>query len=264
MDKLEKALQKAKQQREFGQPGNTRSPQPLSHTFTSSQGTQATSLSSDSVTIHEPQLERNRIVAHRLKSRDADVFKLLRTQVLQAMNKSDFRTLAITSPNYGEGKTTIALNLSISIALDLKQTVLLADLDLRKPCVHKYLGIEPQFGLTDYITGNASIPDCLIRLPFERLTTLAAGKVSNNSSEILGSPQMAMLANELKTRYPDRMIIYDMPPLLAQDDPLAFLPHVDAVLLIVQEGATRSDDIKRCAEILAHANVIGTVLNDCL
>jgi len=114
------------------------------------------------------------------------------------------------------------------------------------------------------MSGTADIPDCLMRLPFERLTILPAGKMFDNSSEILGSPRMAELADELKTRYPDRMIIYDMPPILAQDDPLTFLPHVDAVLLVAQEGVTRTEDIKRCLEIMAPANVIGTVLNNCL
>jgi Mrp family chromosome partitioning ATPase len=185
----------------------------------------------------------------------------LRTQTLQAMEKGGFRTLAITSPNYGDGKTTIAINLAISIALDFKQTVLLADLDLRKPSIHKYLGLEPRAGLTDYLAGHAAIPDCLIRLPFERLTTLPAGQILDHSSETLGSPQMASLANELKTRYPDRLVIYDMPPLLAQDDPLAFLPHVDCVLLVVQDGVTTTDDIKRSLDILSNAKVIGTILN---
>lgn len=255
MDKLEKALQKAKQQRGFGDTTGSRPPA-REHTNIK--------LPAGSVKITEEQLEENRIVAYLSKSKEADVFRILRAQVLQIMNQSGYKTLAITSPNYGEGKTTIALNLAVSIALDLKQTILLADLDLRKPCIHKYLGLEPKFGLTDYISGKASIPDCLVRLPFERLTILPSGKMLDNSSEILGSPQMAALADELKTRYPDRMVIYDMPPILAQDDPLAFLPHVDAVLLIVQEGVTRTDDIKRCSEILASANVIGTVLNNCL
>ena len=72
---------------------------------------------------------------------------------------------------------------------------------------------------------------------------------------------MKKLATELKTRYADRVIIYDMPPLLAQDDPLVFLPHVDAVLLVIKEGVTTTDEIKRCLDILSSAKVIGTVLN---
>jgi capsular exopolysaccharide synthesis family protein len=250
MDKLEKALEKARQQRN----AEPRRAMP--------QGKILPSFPPSDVTIDEEYLERNRIIAYRNRSAEADLFRILRTQVLQTMSKLNFKTLAITSPNYGDGKTTIALNLAVSIALDLKQTVLLADLDLRKPAVHAYLGLRPAFGLTDYLIHDTPLPDCMVRLPFDRLAMLPAGKLLENSSETLGSPKMAALADELKSRYPDRFIIYDMPPLLAQDDPIAFLPHVDAVLLIVQDGVTRKHEIKRCLDVLEHANVIGTVLNN--
>jgi len=125
MGNFEKALDKARRHRNAHAVGGS--------LFQSSGG--LTNLlqgpaSAKAVSIAESQLERNRILAHRQKSPEADVFRILRTQVLQIMNKSGFRTLAITSPRYGEGKTTIAMNLAVSIALDLKQTVLLVDLDL--------------------------------------------------------------------------------------------------------------------------------------
>ncbi|MBI3631034.1 MAG: CpsD/CapB family tyrosine-protein kinase [Candidatus Sungbacteria bacterium] len=214
------------------------------------------------VAISKEQLERNRVVAHRTRSPEADVFRILRTQVLQAMTKSGFRSLAITSPNYGDGKTTVSLNLALGIALDLKQTVLLADLDLRKPNVHSYLGVRPKYGLTDYLSNNVPVADCLMRLPFDRISILPSGAPLENSSEMLASPRMAALAHEFKTRYPDRLVIYDMPPMLAQDDPLAFLPNVDCVLLVVQNGVSRTQDVERCLEVLADAQVIGTVLNN--
>jgi Mrp family chromosome partitioning ATPase len=84
----------------------------------------------------------------------------------------------------------------------------------------------------------------------------------DESSEVLGSPRIAQLAKELKTRYADRIIIYDLPPTLAQDDPIAFLPHVDAVLLVVNDGVTRISEVKRSMMVLSNANVIGTVLNN--
>ncbi|MDR3450292.1 MAG: CpsD/CapB family tyrosine-protein kinase [Alphaproteobacteria bacterium] len=211
----------------------------------------------------EAQMERNRVVAHHTRSPEADIYRQLRTQVLHIMNKEGWRSLAITSPNYGDGKTTVALNLGISIALDLKQTVMLVDLDLRKPAMHRYLGLNPTVGLTDYLVKGVPLTDCLTRPPFERLNTLPAGSALDNSSELLASPRMIALAHELKTRYPDRLIIYDMPPVLNQDDPIAFLPQVDAVLVVVRDGVTRSDDLKRCLANLAAANVIGTVLNVC-
>lgn len=212
--------------------------------------------------ISEVVLDQHRIIAHRARSKEADIFRLLRTQVLQAMQQGGMRTLGITSPNYGDGKTTIALNLALSIALDLKQTVLLVDLDLRKPNVMDYLGLNSSVGLTDYFMRDIPIADCLVRPSFERLSILPAGRTLDYSSEVLGSPKIAALAEELRTRYPDRLIIYDLPPILAQDDPLVFLPHVDGVLLIVKEGNTRTHDLKASLHALSHAHVIGTVLNN--
>ncbi len=257
MDKLEKALEKARQQRarRMPDPAATVVPVTMPPLETLAQGDAAAAM------LDESTLARRRIVAHRTGNAEADRFRLLRAQTLQVMGKAGLRSLCVTSPNYGDGKTTIAINLAISMALDLKQTVLLADLDLRKPCIDSYLGLQPRFGLSDYFAGRAPVSGCLIRLPFERLVTLPAGQPVKHSSEVLGSPQMQALARELKARYPDRMIVYDMPPLLAQDDPLAFLPHVDAVLLVVQDGVTRADAVRRCLDILAPATVVGTVLN---
>ncbi len=260
MDRLEKALEKSRQLR------TTMAPRPTPNSGASAAGGSAPTFVSsafDSALVNDAQMEQNRIVAHRTRSAEADVYRQLRTHVLQIMNKSGFKTLAITSPRYGDGKTTVALNLGISIALDLKQTVLLVDLDLRKPDLHQYLGVKPQAGLTDYLLHDTPLHECLMRPPFERVNILPSGSRLDNSSEILGSPKMIALSSELKSRYPDRLVIYDMPPILAQDDPIAFLPQVDAVLVVVRDGVTRAEDLKRSLATLAGANVIGTVLNDC-
>jgi len=259
MDNLEKVLAKVKQDRVTEMPiiDHPR-PMPVNGGVADRYFAPA----SKPVVVDEAILERHRILAHHVRSRDADVFRILRTQVLQIMNRSGFRTLAITSPHYGDGKTTISLNLAMSIALDLKQTVLLADLDLRKPNLHEYMGLDPTIGLSNYLLQGVPLKDCLIRPAFDRLNTLPAGPAIEYSSEILGSPKMATLAHELKTRYPDRIIIYDMPPVLAQDDSSAFMPQVEAVLLVVRDGVTHTEELKRCLERLGNANVIGTVLND--
>ncbi len=206
-------------------------------------------------------LDSHHIISHRLRSKEADVFRFLRTQILQAMNNHGFKTLAISSPRYGDGKSTIAANLCVSIAQDLKQTVLLVDVDLRSPSLDKYLGLNPQKGLTDYLVGKAKVEECLIRTPFNRFSLFPAGTAIEQSSETLGSPQMEKLASELKDRYSDRLIVYDLPPLLEQDDPLVFLPHVDCFLMVVKEGVTTTDEIKRSLDILEQAQVIGVALN---
>lgn len=217
-------------------------------------------LTANTMHVDEAHLARHRILAHQ-NGKEADKFRLLRTQVLRLMAEGGMKTLGITSANYGDGKTTIALNLALSIALDLKQTVLLVDLDLRKPDMMRYLGLSSPVGLSDHFTHDVPIAECLVRPSFDRLSLLPAGRKLENSSEVLGSPKIAALAEELKTRYNDRLIIYDLPPVLAQDDPLVFLPQMDAILFAINEGYTSTDDIKASLNVLRHAHVIGTVLN---
>lgn len=262
MDKLEKALQKAREAREIKLQQREREGQFLAPLPEARQVTAAEQQQSVIVPVHDGYLERYHVVSHRTRSREADVFRILRAQVLQIMGQNNYRTLGVTSANYGDGKTTVALNLAISIAQDQKQTVLLVDLDLRKPSVTQYLGIEPPYGISDYYNNAVPLSKCLIRPSFERLNILPAGAPMDNSSEVLGSPRMAELARELKSRYPDRIIIYDLPPTLAQDDPIAFLPQVDGVLLVVNDGVTRIEEVKRSMNVLVNANVIGTVLNN--
>jgi Mrp family chromosome partitioning ATPase len=260
MDRLEKALEKCRQQRAVFTPDSGQQNQRASEAGTEAYAF-ATSPSSEG--IDEALLESHRIIAHRTRCPEADVYRQLRTKVLTVMNASGFKALAITSPHYGDGKTTVTVNLGVSIALDLKQTVLLVDADLRKPDLQRVLGIPPHAGLTDYLLKGTPLPECLVRPPFDRVSVLTGGDPLDNSSEVLASPRMISLARELKSRYPDRLVIYDMPPALSQDDPIAFLPQVDAVLVVVRDGITRTEDLKRCLQTLEGANVIGTELNNC-
>lgn len=210
----------------------------------------------------EKKLSKNRVISHLTRNKAADQFRFLRTQILQTMHDNELQTLAISSPRYGDGKSTVAANLAVSIAQDLQQTVLLVDLDLRNPSIAEIFDIHPELGLTDYLSNKASVKDCLVRPPFERISIFPAGHAIDRSSESLGSPEMKRLAAELRERYDDRIIIYDLPPLLQQDDPLVFLPHVDCFVLTVREGVTTSEEVTRSLEILKSAKVLGIVLNE--
>ena len=95
----------------------------------------------------------------------------------------------------------------------------------------------------------------------ERLVVLPAGRPTPNSSELLSSPKMAALVNELKSRYPSRIIVFDLPPMLSTDDALAFSPYVDAALLVVEDGGTTKDELVRAVEMLGDTALLGTVLN---
>lgn len=188
-------------------------------------------------------------------------YKILRTQVDQRMAARGWNTLAVTSPGPGAGKTTTAVNLSMALARELHRTVLLVDLDLRDPSVHKAFGLEPRHGLVDFLLDDVQIGDILIHPGIERLVVLPAGKTVGNSSELLSSPRMIELADQLKKRYESRIVVFDMPALLSTDDTLAFAPYVDCVLLVVDDNHTTKDELLAAGELLANVNVLGSVLN---
>ena len=207
------------------------------------------------------KLKQHRIIVAEKGHRLTDTFRILRTHVMQEMTAGRHRTLAITGPNPNEGKTFIAVNLSVSLAMLTEYTVLLVDLDLRRPAVHKCFGLKPDVGLSEYLMGSVLLPDCLINPGIDRLVLLPGGAPLRASSELLSSPKMMNLARELKERYPDRVIVYDLPPLLATDDALVFLSHAECCVLVASEGVTQVGDIQRSLRLLQSTKLIGTVLN---
>jgi protein-tyrosine kinase len=207
-------------------------------------------------------LEANRILNPAVADPGAAAFRMLRTQVLQRMNGHDWRTLAIFSPGANDGKTTTAINLAINLANDHHHTVLLVDFDFRQPTLATKLGLAPEFGVDDVLGGTAKIEDCLYHpAGFDRLVVLPARSMLAHSSEILAGPRSRELVAELHRRYADRIVVFDLPPVLSADDALAFAPLVECGLVVVAEGRTRRADLVRTIELLSKTPLVGTVLN---
>jgi capsular exopolysaccharide synthesis family protein len=254
MERLELALSKARMQR--------LAYRPLEADFVA--GQRATKLlvyvETQVVELDPKVLARNHIVANQLGNNATDAFRSLRAQVLRRLGHGT-TALGITSLGNGEGKTTLAINLAIAISMDVNQTVLLVDADLRRPSVARYLGLPTTSGLSDVLGGNASISECLINPGLPRLCILPARDSVANSAELLSSPQMRQLTRELRRRYEDRIVIFDLPPLLTVADTIGFLPMVDATLLVVRDGTVQTSDLKRMVRLLQDHNLIGAVLN---
>lgn len=212
------------------------------------------------VEIPPSVLERHRVAAV-TNDATADAFRLLRTQVLMQMRQNEWRTLAVTSPNKGAGKSTIALNLAISFAMEVDYTALLVDADLRDPDLRHILELEPGPGLADYLVGAAPLEDLLIHPQIGNLVLLPGGDPVANTSELMRSPMMADMVRELRGRYPDRLIVFDVPPILSGADTLALSNYMDATILLVEERKTSRDDVQRSCELLRHSNLMGIVLN---
>jgi len=206
-------------------------------------------------------LSEKRLIAGNRSDPRATSFRMLRTQVLHAMRENDWTALAITGPSRGVGKSLIATNLAISISLEVNQTILLVDVDLRNPTIHKYFNFEPEYGLLDYLKGEADLSELFVNPVFKRLVLLPGRGISNSSSELLSSPRMTNLVSDLKAKYKSRIIIFDLPPLLDIEDAMVFLPNVDAALLVVENGRNTQSEVQQSMRLLEGTNLIGTVLN---
>lgn len=207
-------------------------------------------------------LRENRIVLGDADRVGVAAYKMLRTQVLHRMTENGWNALAITSPAPGEGKSVTASNLAISLARELHHTVLLVDMDLRNPSIHKIFGLNFGAGIGDYLLRGRPMGEILVNPGIERLVILPGAESIENSSEILASPAVGELVKELKSRYPARMIIFDLPPVLSADDALSFAPFVDAFLLVVRDAQTTGASLQRTMELMKDATILGTVLND--
>lgn len=214
------------------------------------------------IRISPEALRERRILAAFQEGPFVDAYKMLRTQVMHRLKENSWNVLAVTSPGSGEGKTLTAINLAIALAMDVTQTVLLVDADLRDPSVDRMFGIEGAKGLADYLLDHAPLEDLLIHPNIGRFVLLPGGRRLPNSSEALTSPRMTALVHELKHRYASRVIVFDLPPILHAADVVAFAPYTDATLLVVEEGRTKREEVERALQLLKGATaVIGTVLN---
>ena len=209
-------------------------------------------------------MEESRIVSALDDRAAKSAYNLLRTRVLQRMRSNSWRTLLVTSPGPGEGKTLTASNLAISLSRDVNQSVLLVDLDLQRSSVAKYLGIDIDIkaGVGDFLKGNAEISD-IVYTPseMERIALLPNREPVDNASDLIGSPRMRDLVAWLRDQSDRSIVIFDMPPVLSCDDVLAFAPEVDAILLIAAQGLTDRVGLEKTVELLADYDLLGVVLN---
>jgi len=256
MEKIQQALERARLQRE-GQDKSSSSRVENVQDVQSIEYTRTKAMEG-----HAGLQRENRILSAMEHNEYADAFKILSTQVMQRMDEHQWGSLAITSVGEDEGKTTTAINLGISIAKEIEYTVLLVDGNLRKPELHKYFGISPELGLSDYLKSDIELADVLIRPgDIDHFVILPGGEPLMNSTEMLGSPKMCSLVEELKHRYPKRVVIFDMPPILGVADTVSFAPCVDCALIVVEDDTTKHVELEQAVELMSVTNMLGTVLN---
>lgn len=192
---------------------------------------------------------------------EIEYYKMLRTQIRQRTNEKGWNTIMITSVNHEEGKTLTAINLALTFAKEFDQTVLLVDADFRNQTIHKYLGYSVRHNLIDYLEYGRSLQDVIVWPGIEKLTVISGSHTVQDSTEILGSPRMGSLVAEMKSRYENRYIIFDVPPVLSQADAATFAPLVDCVVLTISPGRATLQDILRAVDMLPEEKILGFAMN---
>jgi protein-tyrosine kinase len=210
--------------------------------------------------ISHSYLKDNRIISPFDQSPVVDAYKILRTQLTHRLVENGWNTIGITSPREGEGKTLTSINLAVSFSTLANRSVLLIDADFQGPQIHHLFGIEAK-GVVNYLLDEDPIEDLLINPGLNKLILFPAGRTIQNSSDLLVSSKMLQMVKEVKHRYKERIVLFDLPPLLPSADVLAFSPHLDAILLVIESGKTQERDLIKSVEMLQGVPIIGTVLN---
>ncbi|RMD90422.1 MAG: chromosome partitioning ATPase [Alphaproteobacteria bacterium] len=205
------------------------------------------------------------LTPHRMRSKLAEEMRLIKRAVVQTFwfQKVDHANLIMVSSALpGEGKSFVTLNLAISLACEVDFHVLLVDADFERPVVFDRLGIGPQPGLMDVLKDpGRDIGSVILRTNIERLSVIGPGSRDDMSSELLSSQRMQQLARELADRYPDRLIIFDTPPILSASEASVLAEHVGQVVFVVEADRTARDHVEEAIERLPPNVEVGIVLN---
>lgn len=206
------------------------------------------------------RLHPSLVTYHRPGSQMAEAYRAVRTALLSGTRNQAHQLIQITSPNPGDGKSTLSTNLAMSIAKAGK-SVLLVDADLRRPNVHKLLGMENDLGVTSVVEGGMEFDDAIQPGPLPHLDVMTSGPRETNRAELLLSPRFAEMLTVLRERYD--YVIVDTPPVLAVSDPAAIGAMVDGVLLVLRINRQTRLHAVRARETLdlVGARLIGVVVN---
>ncbi len=202
---------------------------------------------------------RRRISLLQPDSYVAEQFRTLRGYLDSVSGENPVRTLAVTSANAGEGKSTASINLALVTAMSVGRETLLVDCDMRRPKIRRSLGLEPRVGLAEVLLGEVTLDDAILKLDGLGLHVLAVHSQPSNPSELLASSNMRDLIGEIGRRY-DRSIL-DTPAALGLPDAKVVSGLCDGTVMIVRADVTPRRDVEAALEMIGRSRVLGLVLN---
>ena len=168
----------------------------------------------------------------------------------------------VTSALPGEGKTFTAINLALSMASELDRTVLLIDADVQRPAVLDRLGLPRTKGLLDLLTDpNVALHEVLLRTNVDKLSILPPGTSHAQATELLASDAMDRLLLDISTRYPDRVVVFDAPPLLASTESRVLATHMGQVVMVVSADKTPQNSLMEAMRTVESCPLVYSVLN---
>jgi protein-tyrosine kinase len=261
MDHISKALERVQ-----ADAGNVRS-WVLPAASTAVDRTTAADAAVRHITLSKEHLQSQHVLCGRaLGSEDpatSDQYRLLRTRVVQSMRQQGWRSVGITSSGPRVGKSLTAINLAISMARDDAYSVVLVDADLRRPSTAEILGISEGLGLIDYLASDIGLDAVLLRPDVVNLTILPGRSDQSGKAapELLTSNKMTALFDSLLGRSRSTLVVVDLPPILLGDDVVGIAPLLDCLLVVIEEGKTEIQELRRAAELIKEFKIVGTVLN---
>ena len=225
----------------------------------------------DIVLDFESLVERSYIVDNTKNRLNQEEYRGIKRKLLgnafgpQAKTLDNSNLIMVTSAKPNEGKTFIAINLALSIALEQDKTVLLVDADVLRPSINRELAFEMKEGLTDYLSSEVnSLSDIIYSTNINNLKIIPAGKAHSLTNELLASDKMKTLTKELAERYADRVVIFDCPPILGVNETVVISNFMGQAIVVVEESETKIEDVKKATSQLNEELALGLVINKSL
>jgi capsular exopolysaccharide synthesis family protein len=190
----------------------------------------------------------------------AEQYRTLRSRISHREETMSIRTLVVTSPGPGDGKSITVANLALTMAQEFQRRVVLVDADFRGSTIHSLFGLQATPGLAELLSGEATLDDVMVQLPDYRLTIIPAGQTPQFPTELLSSTVMRRVVDTLRSRF-DK-VLFDMPAVMPLADVATFAPLADGVLMVVRAGVTQRPALNEAINAFDEEKVLGLVLND--
>jgi exopolysaccharide/PEP-CTERM locus tyrosine autokinase len=213
------------------------------------------------VSFDDKRLFKNLVSLVNPDSYEAEQFKMLRNTILFPVSGPAPQSILVTSALQDDGKSFVAANLAVSIAMNINKHVMLIDGDLRKPDLHQVFGFSDVPGLSDFLAGHRSLESLFLKITVEKLTLLPGGPIPPNPSELASSERMSAMLEEVKHRYQDRLILIDSPPPVLAAETSFLARQVDGILLVVKYGKTPKEDVEDLMDTVGSDKILGVVIN---